>query len=275
MEVGSITHQIANDEGFLISIAHSFRKVRAGRDFTIHGCMIPLTGEARAANSRRTATAQFIHKIGNHFQLINLIVGSLRRTGASVDEVEALQLTIDRAVEFTRAFSDYSQTAVFAPGVDVGQTLQAALDSMAPSCAENNVELKNNVAECLGGSIMTGDGYLLELAFGALLQNALEATESGGQIVVGAKKMKRLPEDDPVVLVSVMDNGRGMEKTTLAKAADPFFTSKPDHYGLGLSTACRVIETHGGQVKLSSTLGKGTKVEIMLPVTFSDRPFDR
>jgi hypothetical protein len=272
-EVGSVTHAIATDRGALISVAHSFRKVRTGAEFALHGCMIPLGGEAHAATPTSVAgTAQFIHKIGNHFQLINLIVGSLARSGVSSDEVETLQLTIDRAVEFTRAFSYYSQTPVFTPGVDVGQTFQTAIDSIAPFCAENKVELKGDLGECLSGALLSGDAYLLELAFGALLQNALEATASGDRIVVGARITRSLSKGGPMALLSIVDNGCGMERKMLAKAAEPFFTSKPDHNGLGLSTACRIIEIHGGQINLSSSPGKGTRIEITLPITSAGDP---
>jgi nitrogen-specific signal transduction histidine kinase len=65
-----------------------------------------------------------------------------------------------------------------------------------------------------------------------------------------------------------------MDADVLSKAAAPFVTSKRDQHGLGLSAAVRVIEIHGGALKISSTLGVGTQVEISLP-TASRRPTSR
>jgi signal transduction histidine kinase len=134
--------------------------------------------------------------------------------------------------------------------------------------------LRENVLECLNGAMMTGDGYLLELAFAALLQNALEATQSGDRIVISGRKAHKPLRNKSIARIAIVDSGSGMEKNILAKAADPFVTSKRDRDGLGLSMASRVVEIHGGQLKISSVSGKGSKVEIMLPVTFARAPSD-
>ena len=268
-EMGAVAHKIANDRGFHIPVAHGFRKVRLGQEVAIQGCIVPLTGDFGAATLNDSVIPQFIHKIGNHFQLINLLIGSLKRTGTNIDEIETLQLTVDRAVEFTRAFSHYSQPPVFTPAVDLGAILQTVIASIASSCDEKKVVFRENAVQCLNGAVMTGDACLLEIAFVALFQNALDATTSGDQILVSGKKAKKHIKDRSMARIAIVDNGCGMDKDTLAKAADPFVTSKRDRDGLGLSTASRIVEIHGGQLKISSASGKGTKVEMMLPVTFA------
>lgn len=273
-ETASVPHKIANDGGVFIPVIHCFRKVRTGREFAIHGCLVPLAGELCAATLSESAIPQFIHKIGNHFQLINLLIGSLKRAGANMDEIETLQVTVDRAVEFTRAFSHYSQPPVFTPEVDLAGILHAVIESLAPSCVEQKVVFRQNVSRCLNGAMVTADAYLLELAFTALLQNALDATKSGNRVTLSGRRAKSRLTGQSVARIAIVDNGSGMDKDMLATAADPFVTSKRDRDGLGLSMACRIVECHGGQVKMSSTFGKGTKIEVTLPVKFAGDPFE-
>ena len=70
------------------------------------------------------------------------------------------------------------------------------------------------------------------------------------------------------VLVRVTDSGVGMDEATSSKAFEPFFTTKPAHEGtgLGLSTCHGIIVQAGGRIVLHSELGKGTQVEIELPL---------
>ena len=268
-EVGSVAHKIADDRGLQVSVAHSFRKVGTGHEVRIHGCLVPLiSGEFCAATLNDSVVSQFIHKIGNHFQLINFLIGSLKRTGTSIDEIESLQATVDRAVEFTRALSHYCQSPVFTPAGDLGEILHTAIESMAASFDEKKVALRNRIEKRLNGAMINGDTYLLKLAIAALLENALDATKSGNRVVVSGRLAER-SEDRSIARIAIVDNGCGMEKNMLAKAADPFVTSKRDRDGLGLSTAVRIVEVHGGRLTISSAAGKGTKVEIVLPVTFT------
>jgi signal transduction histidine kinase len=58
-----------------------------------------------------------------------------------------------------------------------------------------------------------------------------------------------------------------MEKEVLVKAPLPFFSSKPERNGIGLSMAIRIFEIHGGLLSISSQAGIGSQVEILLPLT--------
>lgn len=268
-EVASVDHKIADDRGLQVSVAHSFRKVKTGDEVRIVGCMVPLiAGEFPAARLNDSVVSQFIHKIGNHFQLINFLIGSLKRTGTNIDEIESLQATVDRAVEFTRALSHYCQAPVFTPAGDLVEILHTAIESIAPSFGEKKVALRDRIEKRLNGAMIDGDPYLLKLAMTALLENALDATQSGNRVVVSGRLAER-SEDRSIARIAIVDNGCGMEKNMLTKAADPFVTTKRDRDGLGLSTAVRIVELHRGRLTISSSAGKGTKVEILLPVTFT------
>jgi PAS domain S-box-containing protein len=118
------------------------------------------------------------------------------------------------------------------------------------------------------------DPFQLEAAILNLAVNARDAMPDGGKITIGAEARHvaagaaGLAAGDYVVL-RVADTGEGMTPETLAKATEPFFTTKGvgKGTGLGLSMVHGLAAQSGGRVAIDSTPGKGTRVEIWLPVT--------
>jgi len=262
----SETHRFIDDRGLPVWVGHSLRKVRTETDTMIRGCMIPLRAELQCQGIDSGVISQFVHKIGNHFQLINLLIGSLKRGVTTTKEIEALQQTVDRAVEFTRAFMHYSQTPTGFSELDLGEMLHAVIDANAPHFGEKKVMFKHLVQESLDGALIKGDPILLECALHSILQNALDATSRGDRVIMKAKYHATSLAGHPVARISVVDTGCGVERQLLEKVTAPFFTSNPERDGLGLSIAARVVDLHGGLLSISSTKGGGTEVEITLPL---------
>jgi len=227
--------------------------------------MVPLGNELPATALDVSIIAQFIHKIGNHFQLISLLLGSSKRTGTNIDEFETL---LDQAVELTRSFSNYLQPPVSA-AINLAEILYSVIELMTASCMEKNIFFEHVVEPALGESEIIGDAYLLDLAFGSILNNAVEATKSGNQIILKAIREIEHRTGRAMARITLQDRGTGMQADVLAKAADPFFSSKRDRNGLGLSTAVRVIESHGGTLRMTSAPGSGSEVVIVLPLTMN------
>lgn len=96
-----------------------------------------------------------------------------------------------------------------------------------------------------------------------LVMNSIEATPAGGRIHISAARVG----DDRVVL-RVRDTGTGIPTEHLHKLFDPFFTTKALHngVGLGLTSVDQLVRDHGGRINLTTTMGRGTTVEIVLPV---------
>src|SRR5579872_999567 len=93
-----------------------------------------------------------------------------------------------------------------------------------------------------------------------LLLNALQAIDKNGEVTVSVQKQGMH------VFVEVADNGRGIPPENLPNIFRPFFTTKGDGTGLGLSLARRIVEDHQGRIDVTSTLGKGTKFKVVLPM---------
>ncbi|MBN2231590.1 MAG: response regulator [Deltaproteobacteria bacterium] len=99
-------------------------------------------------------------------------------------------------------------------------------------------------------------------AFGQLVTNAIEAMEGGGTMTVIT-----LLRDSGELEVTITDTGRGIAEKDLDSVFDPFFTTKMVGAGMGLPLVRRIVEDHHGTVGISSRLGEGTTVRVVLPVT--------
>jgi signal transduction histidine kinase len=232
----------------------------------VRGCITPLLSEDCIEKIDADVVSQFVHKIGNHFQLINLLISSLRRIVVQSHEVNLLEQSVDRAVEFTRKFSDYSQGLTCRSEFDLSEILQMVIQSALPIFQEKRVSLKNLAVEFPSHAGVHGDPILLESALGSLLQNALEATDIGGEVVVQFK-IDHYPSLGNVGKVSISDSGNGIEGDDIGHVREPFSTTKRDRDGLGLSQAARIIALHGGVLSMASVIGWGTTVDVHLPLT--------
>jgi two-component system sensor histidine kinase AtoS len=90
----------------------------------------------------------------------------------------------------------------------------------------------------------------------------------GGRIEIETR-FRNTPEGK-VAEVSITDDGVGIEPSDLPSIFDPFFTTKSLGTGLGLTNARKVIELHRGAIEVSSEVGRGTKVTVLLPYEPAD-----
>src|SRR5579863_4808503 len=104
------------------------------------------------------------------------------------------------------------------------------------------------------------DGDQIHQVLLNLLLNALQAIDLEGRIDV------TLRAQDGMAAVDVADNGRGIAPETLPNIFRPFYTTKGDGTGLGLSLARRIVEDHQGRIDVTSALGQGTTFTVLLPL---------
>lgn len=105
------------------------------------------------------------------------------------------------------------------------------------------------------------DPEKLSIAFVNILINGLEAIDhSEGKLRVITEM-----RDNSIFLI-IQDNGQGIEKENLKRIFDPFYTSKSEGTGLGLTSTLNILSSHNASIQVSSTVGKGTRFEIEFPL---------
>ena len=105
------------------------------------------------------------------------------------------------------------------------------------------------------------DSELMERVMSNLLMNAAQASPAGAVVTVKT----RLPAGASVE-ISVIDRGSGIDAKHLESIFNPFFTTKSEGVGLGLAIVSKIVNEHGGQIAVESTLGEGSVFRVYLPV---------
>jgi len=114
-----------------------------------------------------------------------------------------------------------------------------------------------------------GDESKLLQVFLNIIKNAAESMPRGGSIDITTSPSQELFGDHGktkrMALVTISDTGRGMSDTELEKIFLPFFSRKKGGTGIGLSLSKKIVNDHGGMIKVQSTKGKGTSFSVYLP----------
>lgn len=96
-----------------------------------------------------------------------------------------------------------------------------------------------------------------------LFLNAIQAMGHGGELIVRTEKSGQ------TIIISIRDNGVGIDSENLARVFDPYFTTKSQGTGLGLSMSSKIVEEHGGRLELSSIPGEYTEARVFLSLSES------
>ncbi len=112
-----------------------------------------------------------------------------------------------------------------------------------------------------------GNAAQLRELFVNLLLNSVDAIQEAGEITIQAQVK------GPRILATVRDTGCGMDESQLARCMEPFFSTKGERgSGLGLAMCYGIVKQHGGSLHIDSAPGKGTTVEVVLPICREAKP---
>jgi len=106
---------------------------------------------------------------------------------------------------------------------------------------------------------VVGDAHQLRQVFWNLLLNGVQEMESGGQLKV------KLEREKGKVKLTVSDTGRGITSQDIGRIFEPFYTTKESGTGLGLAIVHRIVESHGGEIRVDSEPGKCTSFILLFP----------
>ena len=142
-------------------------------------------------------------------------------------------------------------------GCDVADVVGASIATLRPLSDAKDVVVRARLPEGLRAAVRAAE--LRSIATN-LIKNAIEALEPGGEIVVAAE-----PADTDALVLTVVDDGPGMDDATLAHVFDPWISGKTGGTGLGLPLVRDLARARGGDVRAESGRGRGARFVVRLP----------
>jgi PAS domain S-box-containing protein len=202
--------------------------------------------------------AQMIERLASGNEQVLKVVGHIRHA-------------VERGERLTSHLLTYSRRQALKPQLlDLSGALKNLTEGILQTL-KGNIELKLDISSDLWS--VEADPNELDLALINIALNARDAMPNGGQLHISARNELIAPEErgqpGRFVAVSIRDTGTGMSPETLARATEPFFTTKlpGSGTGLGLSQAYGFAKQSGGSLRIDSQLGKGTTVIMYLPIS--------
>lgn len=212
------------------------------------------------------------HDLNNQLQaVVGFCEQMLRTAGESTPLRSQLELVcragesagglVRRMLRFSRKHARELET------IEMDELLRG-LEPLLLQLLGDAVELRLQIGA--SGARVRADRVELEQVLANLAANARDAMSEGGalSIVTGPAPALGGPSAGvPRVSICFEDTGCGMAPETLERAFEPYFTTKPENLGtgLGLSSVKAIVRSAGGEVLLSSEVGQGTRIELLLP----------
>lgn len=208
------------------------------------------------------------HEIGNPLNSISLhlelIKQSLAKPAKSIDletansSLEVCQNELDRLHQLVEHWlkalrplhPDFQDIDLWALLMDVLQVQKITMENLG-------IQVILDISETL--PVIYGDPILIKQVIFNLLKNALEAMEAGGTLTLTPYA------DDEYVFLKIQDTGSGILPEAIPQLFMPYYTTKNEGHGLGLTLAMRILKAHGGTLQIQSTPGKGTCFIVQLP----------
>ena len=190
-------------------------------------------------------------------------------------KIQAIHQATERATSVTRQLLAFSRKQMLELKVVDVNAIVADMERLLRPLIGENVELQTRLARDLGRT--RADAGQIEQVIMNLVVNSRDAMPNGGRITIQTtnvtldkgelRREYSYIQPGSYVMLSVGDNGHGMDKETQARIFEPFFTTKEKGKGtgLGLSTVYGIIKQSGGYILVQSEVGQGTTFRIYLP----------
>ncbi|MGB8341405.1 MAG: hybrid sensor histidine kinase/response regulator [Chthoniobacterales bacterium] len=220
------------------------------------------------------ASAEFVHDIGNPLTIVwgyvQLLAKKLEESGSTDDpnavgsnkELEIIEQNVRLCRDLLTMWQSYgSADAAPQKVVSVSEIVREVVESVGAMAKQTGVKVTCEVTD--NACSLTGDAVQITRAIQNVIINAIQAsTESKGTIEVSCIRK------DFYVDVRIADTGHGIGPDQITKIFDPYFTTKQGKSGtgLGLYITKKVVEDHGGSIKVDSASGAGTTITMRLPL---------
>ncbi len=170
-----------------------------------------------------------------------------------------VQSEIDRINNIVKELSDFAKPSPLQlQPVRLKEVVEDTISLLSDQCLKHGIEIQSVLSG--DGATVQADPQQLKQVVLNLALNSLDAMPGGGHLEV------RTELDQGWIKLRISDSGIGIPLNEQHRIWDPFFTTKERGMGLGLAIVRGIVERHSGQITLTSTSGKGTSVEILLPL---------
>ncbi len=140
---------------------------------------------------------------------------------------------------------------------DLTALVQNVIRLIQPTIKDKSIEWKLSIPS--SRIMLMADEQKMEQVLWNLIINAVQAVKDSGQIEIILQK-----EKNKKIHIKIIDNGCGISGKNLSKIFQPFFSTQSQGTGLGLAISKKIIQAHGGRIRVESKVGHGTCVEIIL-----------
>lgn len=252
---------------------------------TIAGTLMDVTSQKELESQvlqsgKLEAIGQLTGGIAHDFNnLLASILGGVKLLSARAELaerdariVELMRHAAEQGVQLVRRMMAFARKQDLSPAVIAADELAKAVAGLVEHTLGGTIKL---TSECPDQAIyLFADRAQLELALVNLIINSRDALPGGGEVALSIAALSLTESRTDLglaagefVRLAVADTGAGMSPEQLAKAIDPFFTTKElgKGTGLGLSMVSGFVRQSGGAMRIESKVGEGTLVEIFLP----------
>jgi PAS domain S-box-containing protein len=269
-----------------IDIYAAVLRDRDGRPIGIAGQLVDVTErvalEAQLAHAERLEAVGRLaggiaHDFNNTLTAIggfaSLIADESDDQGAVREDAATIVDIVERSGQLTRQLLAFARRTTLLPSVVDIRTTVATVEPTLRRLLDSRVDLQVRLAD--EPLVARVDAGQLEQAVVNLALNARDAMDEDGRVVVSMRRVRIAAGDvadepeleGPFVAVALCDTGTGMDPAVAGRAFEPFFTTKDPGRGTGLGLAMvrDFARQSGGTVRLASTPGAGTTVELLFP----------
>jgi signal transduction histidine kinase len=221
--------------------------------------------EAERLHAFRESARRVAHEIKNPLTPIRFALARLRGHAAPElqEDVTVITMESDRLDRMARSFAEFGRLPEGpAAEIDMGELVRYTARSCVPSTIALDLQIDENLPR------VHGHNGALAGALSNVLLNAVDASGDSGRITVRASTATL--DGHRAVRISVADNGKGIATEKLETIWEPYVTNKPGGTGLGLAIARQAVWAHDGTVNATSTLGKGTEIQLTIPANGVD-----
>lgn len=208
--------------------------------------------------------------------LLTGILGNISLAKLAAEENEALLSKLDTAEKASLRAKDLTaQLLTFSKGGEPVRRLTSLFrvieESIMFAMAGSNCRCEQFTEQDLW-SVEADEGQISQVLHNLVI-NASQAMSDGGTIQVVSENVivkeseALLLEPGKYIRISVKDSGSGIDRASLAKIFDPYFTTKAGGSGLGLASAYSIVRKHNGQIQVHSEHGKGSTFSVYLPAS--------